>query len=103
SMLQAGAKGYLLKDALPSEIIDAVRAVAAGGSRLSPSIARQVIEQYTNLTHRRTAEPEDVLTPREREVLRLTAMGRNNREIAEELQTTERTVQNHLHNIYRKL
>ena len=97
--IQAGAQGYLLKGAPPQEIFRAVRVVADGGSLLQPSIAAKLISRQM-----RTAEPPaEHLTDREMEVLRLLARGNRNKEIAETLVISERTVKFHVGVIFQKL
>jgi DNA-binding NarL/FixJ family response regulator len=105
AFLEAGAAGYLLKDVQVDELVQAIRAVHAGESMLHPAIARKVINRF--------GQPEkeaktvhialDQLTEREVEVLKLAAKGMSNREIAEELIISVRTVQTHLTNIFNKM
>ena len=98
--LKAGACGYLLKRTPPAEIAAAIVQACAGGSPMSPSIARQVVNYF----HRRP--PRDglsVLTAREREVLELLATGSLYKEIAERLGLSFDTVRSHLRNVYEKL
>jgi DNA-binding NarL/FixJ family response regulator len=92
--IEAGATGYLLKDAPREELLRAVRAAADGQTVLAPSVAG------TLLNHVRTA---DLLSPRELEVLQLVASGNTNRETARHLFISEATVKTHLLNIYAKL
>ena len=103
--LRAGASGFLLKDASPTELADAVRVVAAGEALLAPSVTRRVIEQYAATSKRR--RPKDPrlakLTDREREVLVLVAAGLSNQEIAAELVLAEQTVKTHVSRIFGKL
>jgi len=96
-LLQAGAKGYVLKEEAVERIVDAVRVVAGGGTWLSEKVQARVMERAA----REEAEP--VLTERELEVLRLMAEGKGNREIAEALCVAERTVKYHVNSIYSKL
>ncbi|MEQ1884836.1 MAG: response regulator transcription factor [Bryobacteraceae bacterium] len=96
--LRAGAKGYLLKDSIDSDFLRAVRAVALGDGFLSPEISGTVLEGY-----RQTADPFDLLTAREREVLRLLADGKVAKEIAAELSVSVFTVDAHRGNIMKKL
>jgi DNA-binding NarL/FixJ family response regulator len=95
--IDAGATGYLLKDAPREELFRAVRAAASGQAVLSPPIASKVLNQM-----RRDA-PHEPLSRRELEVLRLVARGRSNREIAAELFIGEATVKTHLLHLYAKL
>jgi DNA-binding NarL/FixJ family response regulator len=102
--LEAGAAGYLLKDVHIDEVIKAIRAVHAGESVLHPAIARRVIDRFV-LPGERRAEPDalDDLTQREMDVLKLAAKGMSNREIAQELVISVRTVQTHLNNVFNKV
>lgn len=101
ALLEAGAAGYLLKNASESDLLGAVRAVAAGESALHPSVARKVLERFS--TTSTVSAPLDTLSPRELEVLRIAATGRTNKEIARDLDISPRTVQVHLANIFSKL
>lgn len=103
ALLEAGAAGYLLKNVRGRELIDAIRAVYAGESVLHPAITRKVIESFLPAgkpAERRIAEP---LSEREMEVIKLAARGMSNKDIAEELSLSVRTVQAHLGNIFNKL
>ena len=105
SLLQAGASGYLLKTAPASELIRSIRQVQVGESPLSPAIARKVVARL-NAGAAPTAEDAtspDALTPRELEILQFLAQGMNNRDIAEALYISDRTVQTHLTNIFAKM
>ncbi|MFB7941140.1 response regulator [Streptomyces sp. NPDC127049] len=97
--IEAGATGYLLKDAPRDELFAAVRAAAEGRTVLSPAVATRLVSAV-----RRPAEPvDDTLSAREREILVLVARGTSNREIAAELFISEATVKTHLTHIYAKL
>lgn len=91
--LKAGARGYLLKDMLRQELLETIRAVHAGQKRLSSEAAVEIAEHAT----------DDVLTPREIDVLRLIAKGNANKEIAGHLLLNEETVKGHVKNILAKL
>ncbi|MFC1985839.1 response regulator [Chloroflexota bacterium] len=104
SLLEAGAAGYLLKSVRGRELIDAVRAVYAGESVLHPSIARKVLNRFAAVPDKpREQKPPEVLTKREREVLRLATLGLSNQDIANKLYLSLRTVQAHLGHIFNKL
>jgi NarL family two-component system response regulator LiaR len=104
ALLEAGAAGYLLKDVHADELVRAIRAVHAGESVLHPTVARKVLNRFTR-AHEKTIEAESVeqLSQREMEVLRLAAQGMTNRQIANELVISERTVQAHLSNVFGKM
>ena len=100
--LQAGGRGYILKDDDPDTMLRAIRAVAHGESLLGPTIAERVMRQFSAAPARQPALMDD-LTPREMEVLKLIAAGMCNKEIAEALVLSEKTVKNHINNIFSKL
>jgi DNA-binding NarL/FixJ family response regulator len=105
-MLRAGASGYMLKDADHSVIVSGIAAVAEGKGRIHPRLAARVFEAFAELSNgpqRRQGDPYDGLTGRELEVLRLLSTGATNRQIGEQLWISERTVDNHVQNIYRKI
>lgn len=93
--IEAGALGYLLKDAPPEELLAAVRSAAEGDSTLSPTVANRLMD--------RVRTPRTSLTPRELEVLKLVAAGSSNRDIGRLLLLSEATVKSHLVHIYDKL
>lgn len=103
ALLEAGAAGYLLKDADSSEVVKAVRSVASGESVLSPAIARKVISHLSAATARTEAKADAGLSEREIEVLKLAAKGLSNSDIANQLFISRRTVQGHLSGIFNKL
>jgi two-component system NarL family response regulator len=98
--LRAGAIGYVIKGLPALETIDAVRAVSQGASSLSPSIAHFLIQEFRN-NHAISAE--DALTPREVELLTLSAQGLSYKQIGERLSISGGTVHSHIKRIYRKL
>lgn len=100
SALEAGASGYLLKDAEADEVAAAVRAAHAGEVHLDPQVSKLLAQR---LRDRRTAQPVEPLTEREKEVLALVAHGDSNKEIAMRLFITERTARTHVSNILGKL
>jgi DNA-binding NarL/FixJ family response regulator len=98
--LDAGASGYLLKDADADEIVVAIRAAERGGLQLDPAIARRMVSSLGVAT---PSDPTRDLTARELEVLRLIGAGSPNKEIAAKLQISERTARTHVSRILRKL
>jgi len=103
AILEAGAAGFLLKNARGSSLIDAVRRVARGESVLHPAIAQKVLRRVTRKEPEEDEIAADSLTERELEVLKLAARGLSNREIADDLVVSPRTVQSHMANIFGKL
>jgi DNA-binding NarL/FixJ family response regulator len=103
--IKAGASGYLPKSASLDEIQHAVKAVAAGGSFLDPIQARKLLHQFNRYADETKAAADIyyLLTGREREILALLAQGLTSRQIASQLVISERTVNTHIGNIYRKL
>lgn len=102
-VLAAGALGYVLKDAAAHDLLGAIRAVHRGEAVLSPAITRLVIEDYLRWGDIRPADISDGLTPREREILQLIAEGYTNKEIAEILSLSVKTIQSHRSNLMSKL
>jgi DNA-binding NarL/FixJ family response regulator len=103
--LGAGAAGFILKDAPGEEIVQATRAVAGGGSWLDPQVVGQVLETYRRTAGRQggSAAKADLLTVRERDVLREVGQGQTNAEVAAALFISEATVKTHLGNVLAKL
>ncbi len=101
--IQAGASSYLLKDVSPDALLDAIRAAHRGEARLHPAVMRKLIEQVS--AQPRSGKPVEgpQLTEREGEVIRLVAQGMSNREIAQALVISEKTVKAHVSNILGKL
>lgn len=103
--LRAGASAFLTKDSPPEQVLDAVRAVAAGDTLVSPRITRRLIEAYTSLPAPSRGVPPRLaaLTERELEVLRAMARGRTNARIAQDLFLSEATVKSHVTKVFAKL
>ena len=103
--LEAGASGFLLKDALPEELVQAVRVVAAGDALLAPRITRRLLERFAEARPRSgaTALRLNSLTDREHEILVLVGRGLSNREIAADLFLAEQTVKTHVSRVFAKL
>ncbi len=102
-MLQAGASGYLLKDSAIEELVRAIRAVIAGHTYLSPSVAGSVVDDYVNQLTAASADSLAGLTDREREVLQLMAEGVATKQIASRLHVSVKTVETHRQHIMSKL
>jgi NarL family two-component system response regulator LiaR len=100
--IQAGASGYLLKDISPSDLSQAIRAVNEGEKQLHPEITKKLMDQFVNPNIEHIFDLED-LTPRETDVLRLIAQGMSNKEIANALTISEKTVKTHVSSILNKL
>lgn len=102
-LLRAGASGYIVKKAAGDELVEAIRSVYRGDYYLHPTVTRQVIQEYMRHMQEGTRYPEDVLTERERQIVQLAAEGYKNREIAEQLGISLKTVETHRANIMQKL
>jgi len=102
--VQAGARGYLLKESAGSELIAAIAAVVAGKSFFSPAVAQVVFDDYVrSLTQRGITDRYDALSEREREVLQLVAEGKSSKEIADVLSISPATVETHRAHLLQKL
>jgi len=101
--IQAGASSYLLKDVSPDELVGAIRAAHHGEARLHPEVTRRLMDQFTSRSESAKPAPGSQLTKREREIIRLVAQGKSNREIAKILVISEKTVKTHISNILGKL
>jgi len=98
--LKAGASGYLLKKTAPSKILDAISEVHHGGSPMSSQIARRVIASFQ---HKNSIDETNILTPREKEILKELSKGLRYKEIADEMKISIETVRSHARKIYEKL
>jgi len=102
--VQAGARGYLLKDSMDTELISAVESVLAGRSFFSPEVSKIVLDEYvTQLATKGIVDRYDALSEREREVLQLIAEGHSNKEAASLLSISPATVETHRSRIFEKL
>ena len=104
--IQAGATSYLLKDVSPDELVASIRAVHRGEPRLHPDVARKLMAAMRETPADAASDaPEEMddLTEREREVVRLVAQGRSNRDIAAEFFISEKTVKTHVSHVLAKL
>jgi NarL family two-component system response regulator LiaR len=100
--MRAGAGGYVLKDADPDDVVKAIRSAAAGEVHLDPRVARRLMEEL-NPHKQREASPQEQLSEREVEVLKLVAKGHSNQMIAEQLIISPKTAKTHVSNILSKL
>lgn len=103
NMLKAGASGYVLKECLSDELVEAVRTVAGGGWYLSPRITGVVIDDYVQHLSDIPDSPIEVLTPREREVLQLIGEGKNTKQIALELHVSTKAIEANRRRMMEKL
>jgi len=101
--VKAGATGYLVKSASRQELLEAVRRVGAGDSVFTPGLAGLVLGEFRRMNEGATDQPENDLTTRETEILKMVAKGMSYKQIAERLVLSHRTVQNHVQNTLRKL
>jgi two-component system, NarL family, response regulator DegU len=102
--IQMGAEGYVLKDAEPSVLIEAIRNVYHGQSYIQSNMTKELVKEFNRVTlHEKDKNEENNLTIREVEVLELIAEGMINKEIAKQLYISEKTVKNHVSNIFKKL
>ncbi len=101
--IQAGASGYIIKRAVESELIDAIRAVRRGDLYVHPAMTRALLKEISTSPTTTKEAPVETLTPREIEVLRLIAQGYTNRQMADMLSISVRTVESHRSNLMGKL
>ena len=105
-LVKAGATGYMLKNSDSSQIIKAIRSTYQGESMLQPSVATKILSEFSHLSQRPAPKPSRVdqeLTDREIQVIKLIADGKTNKEIGNTLTISEKTVKNHVRNIFQKL
>lgn len=102
-VLQAGVRGYLMKDTHVGELVEAIRCVVDGGAVIAPPIAMQVLSEYRRLATQNTSNCPDRFSARDLEMLRYLAHGAGNRDIAQRLFLSEQTIKNELSDIYRRL
>ena len=105
-LVKAGATGYLLKDSDSSQIVKAIKTVARGESLIHPSVASKILHEFSSLAQGKSQpvkKKAQELSDREIEVLKLVAEGKTNKEIANVLNLSEKTIKNHVRNIFHKL
>jgi len=102
-LIEAGANGYVLKQSAPNELINAIRAVGEGNSYLDPALTNKVMDGYASRSVSLRGENKTALTDRESEVLRLIALGYSNKEIAENMSLSVKTIEAHKANGMQKL
>ena len=105
-VVKAGATGYLLKDSDSSQIVKAIRSISQGESLIHPSVATKILAEFSQLSGgkgKRAAKAKQELTAREIGILQQVAEGKTNKEIASDLNLSEKTIKNHVRNIFHKL
>ncbi len=101
--VQAGVRGYLLKSSTSDELVDAIYRVNRGEAAISPAMSAKLLDEFVALSQGQRQRPEDVLTERERAILRYVASGMSNKEIGQALSISPHTVKAHLRHILDKL
>lgn len=103
--IKSGAQGYLLKNLNPENLLEYMKAVFEGKAALTPTVAAKVLSEFARLSKRNTERSSilELLSGREKEILKMVAEGASNKEIAQSLSITEGTVKNHIHNVLEKL
>lgn len=103
-LVRSGVSGYVLKDIAPAKLIETIKTVAKGNSVIDPSITNKIFGEINRLSRsKRMKEEWETLTDREMDVLKMISQGCSNKEIAKGLTISEKTVKNHITNIFRKL
>ncbi|MBZ4654240.1 MAG: putative transcriptional regulator, luxr family [Peptococcaceae bacterium] len=103
-LVRAGVSGYVLKDIAPAKLVETIKTVAKGQSVIDPGITNKLFGELNRLSKRRKEKEEwETLTDREMDVLQLMSQGCSNKDIARSLTISEKTVKNHITNIFRKL
>ncbi|MEW6127460.1 MAG: response regulator transcription factor [Acidobacteriota bacterium] len=102
-LLRAGAEGYVLKQSASAELIRAIRALGAGNNYLDPAITGKVMTGYAGKEVKISVDPKNAISDREEEIIRLVAWGYSNKEIANRLEISVKTVETHKTNIMKKL
>lgn len=103
ALLEAGAAGYLLKDICSQELINGIYSIHRGDSVLHPTVARKVTQRFRKIHKNQELQSFELLTDRELGVLKLAAQGKTNKEIADELCLSVRTIESHVGHIFNKL
>ena len=101
--VQAGVRGYLLKSSTSQELVDAIHRISRGEAVISPSMSAKLLDEFVALSQGKRQRPEDILTERERDILRYIASGMSNKEIGAALAISPHTVKAHLRHILDKL
>lgn len=103
--IKAGALGYVLKDRAPQELVDTIKQASQGLSLLQPDMASQILKEFSQIEDKKDDQYKlySTLTEREKEILKHLAQGKSNKEIAKALFISDKTVKNHLRNIFEKL
>lgn len=101
--LRYGASGYLMKDVSPEDLVKAIKSAVQDESLVDPSVLSKVLTQFRQLTEDGPNHTDDMLSPREKEVLKALTAGLSNKEIAQKLYIAEKTVKAHFSSIYRKM
>ncbi len=102
-LIKAGVTGYMLKNSDSAQIIKAIRSTYQGESLIQPSVATKILNKFSQLSNSKAPAQPKELTDRELQVIKLVADGKTNKEIANILQISEKTVKNHVRNIFQKM